>query len=128
MHNRALTVALSIIAFIATAGLVIAASPTRYGSTTNAPSATAPVPVTTAAKAIATVSTKGPKNPWLGVDPTMEKPFMSLKPRTPKAKAAKVERSNSANGSRLVVKFNDDVRLRTLPNGRLLSLTGKDIT
>ena len=53
---------------------------------------------------------------------------MSLKPRTAKAKAAKVERSNSANGSRLVVKFNDDVRLRTLPNGRLLSLTGKDIT
>lgn len=130
MHNRVLIVALSIVAFIATAGLVIAASPTRYGNVANESNATGAPSASSDSSTLAEAGARrsAPKNPWLGVDPTMEKPAMRLKPRIAKIKPGSVERAKTTNGSRLVVKFNDDVKLRTLPNGRLISLTGKDIS
>ncbi|MCH2137347.1 MAG: hypothetical protein MK101_12360, partial [Phycisphaerales bacterium] len=123
MHSRVTTVALSIAAFIATAGLVVAAAPKRYGTTQHAP---VPHASTTTTTGTATVSHL-PENPWFGVDVTKNKPAMTLKPRTARVKQDDITRPTGVN-SRLVVKFNDDMKIRLLPDGRIMSLTGQDAT
>ncbi|MCH2137395.1 MAG: hypothetical protein MK101_12615, partial [Phycisphaerales bacterium] len=121
MHNRVTTVVLSIVAFAATTGLVIAAGGERAGSggtveraASGDKGAARPLP-----GAIGT--------PWVGVDPDEAKPVMSLKPRTIQPKADRIDRPSNATGSRLVVKFVDEARLRVLPNGSLMSMTGMDV-
>ncbi|MEE2719022.1 MAG: hypothetical protein VX727_04485 [Planctomycetota bacterium] len=121
MHNRVTTVVLSIVAFAATTGLVIAAGGERPGSNrtveqgSNVDKGTArPLP-----GAIGT--------PWVGVDSNEPKPNMALKPRTIQPKPDRIDRPGNASGSRLVVKFVDEARLRVLPDSSVMSLTGMDV-
>ena len=121
MHNRVTTVVLSIVAFAATTGLVIAAGEHR----TNSSSANE----RSVAKQVASPSSlRAPSSPWIGVDRTMDKPAIRLAPRNPAPKPARISRPTSASGSRLSVKFVDALKLRLLPNGTLMSLSGSDTT
>ena len=121
MQNRATTVVLSIIAFAATAGLVIAAGGSGADSSSS-------IQRTTATTVAASPAARTEKPRWLGVDNAVAKPAMRLKPRVIKAKPDFIERPGLASGSRLVVKFTDELRLRVLPDGTLLSLNGFDTT
>ena len=121
MNNRVTTVVLSIVAFAATTGLVIAAGEHRTNSSsTNERSV---------AKQVASPSSlRAPASPWLGVDRTMDKPAITLTPRSLAPKSTTIDRPTSASGSRLSVKFVDGLKLRLLPDGTLLSLSGADTT
>lgn len=120
MHNRVTTVVLSIVAFAATTGLVIAAGGERPGTTRTIERAAT-------AKDTARPLPGTPGTPWVGVDASQPKPLSALMPRTVREKPDRIERPTNASGSRLVVKFVDGLRLRLLPDGSVMSLTGMDV-
>ncbi|HBZ97907.1 MAG TPA: hypothetical protein DEO57_08685, partial [Phycisphaerales bacterium] len=121
MHNRVTTVVLSIVAFAATTGLVIAAGGERPGSSRTIEQAPR------GDKGSARMLPGATGTPWIGIDANETKPPMKLKPRTIEPKPDRISRPSNATGSRLVVKFVDEALVRVLPDSNLMSMTGMDM-
>ena len=64
---------------------------------------------------------------WHGVDNTRRKPASTLRKRTPKQKPSQISWPEGATEARLLIKFNDELKVRLDSNGQVFSQTGNDL-
>ena len=64
---------------------------------------------------------------WHGVDNTRRKPASTLRKRTPNQKPSRITWPEGAAEARLLIKFNDELKVRLDSNGQAFSQTGSDL-